>query len=277
MHPAPSSLWLGEQFRGPMQPIQESHTYSTVTPRTRKKGAIVSDPVPKTRKCLECGRSCALLADDAPYTGIALCPECRARNVFRNSADPAEVMPHQLDDYYIEVLRYDVQTVTYCLQLLDVVAGPGLIQMCLRSLLHDNREYRFPNVIDVLAEAQTLLTQADVSPKPVAPRLFKPLFDAVALENDKELQKHWAMLLASAAAPTTKEGVLPSFVDVLKQLSPEHLEALRYAHGSDARSALVVADLMRLGLLTWTVKGQDYVLTNFGLAFFKACQPVRPK
>ena len=54
--------------------------------------------------------------------------------------------------------------------------------------------------------------------QPVPPRLFLPMLEAASIEGDEDLHTRWAALLANAAA--SPESVHPSYIEVLKQLTP---------------------------------------------------------
>ena len=76
---------------------------------------------------------------------------------------------------------------------------------------------------------------AHVELKPVAPNLIFPILDAASLADD-ELQKSWAALLTNAATTDFTTEVLPSFPDILRQLTPDEvrfLDTVEYEVGQD--------------------------------------------
>jgi hypothetical protein len=63
-----------------------------------------------------------------------------------------------------------------------------------------------------------MLKEAGISPQAVPPRLFLPILEAASIEDDEDLHTRWAALLANAA--TSPDLVHPSYIEVLKQLTP---------------------------------------------------------
>ncbi len=72
----------------------------------------------------------------------------------------------------------------------------------------------------MLQKAKRILDDAGIKPKPVPPKVLFPLLEYASLEDEDNLQSMWAALLASAADPSSSVTVVPSLVEVLKQLSP---------------------------------------------------------
>jgi Abortive infection alpha len=68
------------------------------------------------------------------------------------------------------------------------------------------------------------LRDAGLQANPVPPRLLLPIFDNCSVEDNDDLQELWAGLLASASQET--DSLSPSFIETLKQLTPE--EAKHY-------------------------------------------------
>ena len=253
--------WAVQQFKPPMhKPIEPTTTHRLPSVNQMRRRDIAKATQPAQRNCLNCGNGCAVIDDERPYSGVVLCwASCNARNVFRNSVEPIEIMPPELDTYYLEVVRYDSKTVADFLDLFYRIAG-DLANFSLRSLLTESREFRFPNVIDVVNEARTVM--GDVTPVRVHPRLFRTMFEAIAVENDLTLRKRWAALLANSANPDFAGTVLPSFVDVMWQLTPEHFFALEYSEKAEANASVLSLDLARLGLLAKSA---------YTRAFLRAC------
>ena len=78
-----------------------------------------------------------------------------------------------------------------------------------------------------LADVKRIIHAAGFEPNSVAPHLLFPILEAASLQEDEELQDRWACLLANAARPGRADDVLPSFVEVLKQLSPFEAQCLK--------------------------------------------------
>lgn len=95
----------------------------------------------------------------------------------------------------------------------------------LGGLLADHVKFwGFKNQVNLLAKAEKFLEEKGVSPQQIPLKTIVPLLDDSSLEEDASMQDRWASLLASAADPDFSSILLPSYVDLLKQLSP--LEAL---------------------------------------------------
>jgi hypothetical protein len=75
-------------------------------------------------------------------------------------------------------------------------------------------------------KATALLTAAGREPQPVEPKLLVPLVQAASLETDETLSAHWAALLANAADPARSSGIVPAYIEILRQLSPREAQLL---------------------------------------------------
>lgn len=99
----------------------------------------------------------------------------------------------------------------------------------------------------LVARASELVLEAGIDPTPVPGRVLFPLLQAACIEDDSGLRRQWATLLANAADPSDLRNVTPSFVSILKDLSPTEaliLELLYSAHPavidfSDAQPAVL--------------------------------------
>jgi Abortive infection alpha/Protein of unknown function (DUF2806) len=113
-------------------------------------------------------------------------------------------------------------------KLVDFVhklAGPLAEQGGL--ILGDNvKLYRLKNWVRITTEAQQILSDANLPPNAVPPRLFLPIREASSLEDNETLQSLWAGLLATASQQT--DSVSPSFVETLKQLTPDEARHLQH-------------------------------------------------
>lgn len=83
------------------------------------------------------------------------------------------------------------------------------------------REFRLRNAIKIFGRVQKMLSDAGIEPRPIAARLFLPALQAASIEASETLQEKWAALLTNASNPSRGESVLPSFVEVLKELTPD--------------------------------------------------------
>jgi hypothetical protein len=82
------------------------------------------------------------------------------------------------------------------------------------------RFLRLKNQVRLLKKATQILETEGLEPKAVNLKIFVPLLEAGALEEDIDMAERWAALLASAANPKNKYALEPSFIDILRQLSP---------------------------------------------------------
>lgn len=97
------------------------------------------------------------------------------------------------------------------------LAGPVAEE--LGQLMADKvRLYRARNFEEIMEEVREIFTRLNADPKAIPPRLFLPAIESASLEDDPNLQKMWAALLANASV--NEESVPPSFLTVLQQLTP---------------------------------------------------------
>lgn len=166
-------------------------------------------------------------------------------------------------------------------KLLEKLAGPAAEEVGL--FLQDKvRSYRLRNQLIVLGKTQDMLNQAGIEPKSVPLRALVPLLEGATLEDDDDLSTKWAALLANAATPGYSVNLIPTFSNILSQLSPPDakiLDALlkerwyhkskpenvylfafrpdmkKAANLSDEEYDLSVDNIVRLGLCVTTIEG----------------------
>ncbi len=110
-------------------------------------------------------------------------------------------------------------------KLLEKLAGPAAEEVGL--FLQDKvRNYRLRNQLIVLGKTQDMLNQAGIEPKSVPLRALVPLLEGAALEDDDNLSTKWAALLANAATPVYSANLIPTFSNILSQLSPPDVKIL---------------------------------------------------
>lgn len=78
----------------------------------------------------------------------------------------------------------------------------------------------------VSAKAYQYLVTVGREPEPIAPKTLVPLAQAAALETDPGLSAKWAALLANAADPEVRVRIEPSYIEVLRQLTPADSQVL---------------------------------------------------
>jgi hypothetical protein len=79
----------------------------------------------------------------------------------------------------------------------------------------------------IVQKTERLLLDSGLPANAVPPRLFLPIMEASSIEDNETLQEMWAGLLATASHET--DSVSPSFIETLKQLTPDearHLEVM---------------------------------------------------
>ena len=187
--------------------------------------------------------------------------------------------------------------------LLQRVAGP-LADEVGESLALMARPYRIRLSLKMLQKTQRMLSEAGVAPQAVPPRLFVPMLEAASIENDEDLHTKWSALLANAASSPDK--VHPSYIEILKQLTPADARFLDrlYIATIDTRFrqlkgllgedqfGIPFQNIVRLGLVqtTYQVDGmkvdmrhgddpyvsgdmdEDHRLTDFAVGFIEACR-----
>jgi hypothetical protein len=110
--------------------------------------------------------------------------------------------------------------------LLHKLAGPMAEEF--GAMFGDKvRVYRLKNLVATMQKTERILRDAGLPPNAVPPRLLLPIFETSSVEDNETLQEMWAGLLATASQQT--DSVSPSFIETLKQLTPDearHLERI---------------------------------------------------
>jgi hypothetical protein len=107
--------------------------------------------------------------------------------------------------------------------LMHKFLGPTVEEFGL--LLGDKaRVYRVRNLCKVAEKTKRILEEASLPSNPVPPRVLLPIIEASSIEDNEDLQQLWAGLLASASERS--DSLSPSFVETLKQLTPNEAKVL---------------------------------------------------
>lgn len=101
--------------------------------------------------------------------------------------------------------------------LLDKLLGPAATEVGL-SLGDSAKMWRMKRQIRLLQELKAMIDVSGFEARPVPPRVFFPILEAASVEDDDTMQSRWSALLANAA--TIPDSVHPSYIEILKQLSP---------------------------------------------------------
>jgi hypothetical protein len=110
---------------------------------------------------------------------------------------------------------------------------------------------------ELLTDAAAMLKDADVQAQPVPGRILMPLLEYGSWEDEPDMRRKWAALLANAASATESNQVLPAFIEILRQLTPMHAHFidLAWRHQIGRGGELVSDDLLKDGL--FLVAGQS--------------------
>src|SRR5262249_3995413 len=95
------------------------------------------------------------------------------------------------------------------------------------------RVWRLKRAVRLLEDVRQIASDNGLKLKPVARRVLFPILEAASLEEDKELHKRWVALLTNAARADS--DVLPSFPDILRQLTGEDAQFLDEAYDQVVR------------------------------------------
>lgn len=98
------------------------------------------------------------------------------------------------------------------------LAGP-LFEQVGEGIGFAGQHFRNRMALKFFGLTKKMIQEAGFDPKAVSPKLFLPILQNASLEEDEDLQSRWAALLTNAANPDTQNGVLPSFPDILGQLT----------------------------------------------------------
>ncbi len=90
-------------------------------------------------------------------------------------------------------------------------------------------QFRLTNLKSVTEKAQQAFSERGTTPHAVPPRLAIPLLQNASLEEDEALQDMWAGLIATASEEP--DTLPPSFIEILKQLSPYEAQTLQSIYG----------------------------------------------
>jgi len=169
--------------------------------------------------------------------------------------------------------------------------------------------WRWKNQVKIAKKAKKFLDDNGITPQQIPLKIFIPLLEQGALEEDDNIQTKWASLLANAASGNRK--VLPNYIEILSGLSAVEVSILDTLHKAilgntdkkqqmvfsrekigtsfglnDEDTRLIVENLIRLGIcrpplsqgisfggMPIALQTTDaFEVTYFGLAFIEACR-----
>jgi len=125
-----------------------------------------------------------------------------------------------MDDLSTEAAKQALQPIG---DMLRKIVGPLADEMG-ESLGVVARHYRYKLAVKMYQKTERMLTDAGINPHAVPPRLFLPMIENASMQDDEGLHTRWAALLANAAA--SPDSVHPSFIEVLRQLTPDDAHLL---------------------------------------------------
>ena len=121
------------------------------------------------------------------------------------------------------------QTLAPVQEIVRELSGPAATEVGL--MLGDTlRVWRLKRAVRYLQDVKEVASKAGLRLKPVAPRLLFPILDSASLEDDEDLHQRWVALLTNAARTDFDGEVLPSFPDILKQLTTAEAQFLDRAY-----------------------------------------------
>jgi hypothetical protein len=130
-----------------------------------------------------------------------------------------------MDPIEIESAKKSLDTI---MDFVRRIGGPAADEFGI-FLGNNFRAWRLTNAYKIFEKTKRKLAEAGLPPNALPPRLFLPLMDAASVEDDESLQEMWASLLTTAML--SPDAVPPSFVETLKQMTPEEAVCIDKVYG----------------------------------------------
>ena len=99
--------------------------------------------------------------------------------------------------------------------------GPG-VEATGEIIADRLRLLRFQLQVRLLRKAEEIAQAEGFPRKAINGKVLFSLLQAADLEDNNDMQERWASLLASAINANNKTVLEPSFIEILKQLTPSH-------------------------------------------------------
>jgi hypothetical protein len=97
------------------------------------------------------------------------------------------------------------------------------------------RLYRYERQLKCVEKAERMAKDAGFTPKAVPPKILFPLLEGASFEENEDLHRMWAALLANAASPERREELKPGLISILKQMSPDEAAFLNWIYDEHER------------------------------------------
>jgi hypothetical protein len=98
------------------------------------------------------------------------------------------------------------------------------------NIVFDNIRYlRVKNQVNLLIKAREYFTSNGIQPKKIPMQILVPLLEQGSLEEDETLSEKWTALLINASKDE-EYTVRPSYLDILKQLTPLEAKILDFLY-----------------------------------------------
>ena len=80
-----------------------------------------------------------------------------------------------------------------------------------------------------MEKAERMAQEAGFTPQAVPPKILFPLLEGASLEDNEDLNTMWAALLANASREVTTDLVRPSFMELLRLMTPDVAKLINIA------------------------------------------------
>ena len=138
-------------------------------------------------------------------------------------------------------------------ELVLKLAGPAAEEFGMAWQDHV-RVWRWSRALRLTKRVNEMLKTSHIPTNPISLKVLIPSLEQASLEDDDYLQDRWAALLANATDPQCERGMLPVFVEILKQLSPTdaHFLSSLYEHQGFSADGKEIGGLQEVrGSFTW--------------------------
>jgi hypothetical protein len=118
------------------------------------------------------------------------------------------------------------------------------------------RDWRTSNLNEVVGQASEILNNAGITPRRVPGRILMPILEHASYEEDLDLRRKWAALLAHAATPEVGDRILPA---ILRQLTPVQARIVDWLYDRSQQEAAP-------NEVYWTEVERHHIQSEFDLS-----------